>query len=56
MKCNNCNNTKEFTLVEEVAFWNKETKKFEPDLAGKGEKYPVCDMCGSTDIDTEGDY
>lgn len=52
MKCQNCNNTKSFTLVKEIAYWNyKEGKTGEPFI--EGDEYYVCDICGVTDVDTE---
>lgn len=60
MKCKTCGNTKNFTMIEEIAFWNDKEKKFEPDLVGEGSEYYVCDVCMRKNkegfIDTEGDY
>ena len=59
MKCKNCGNTERFTMIREIAFWNKEKKVFE-DETGNSEYY-VCDDCMTKNeegshIDTEGDY
>ena len=47
-------------MIEEIAFWNDKEKKFEPDLAGEGNEYYVCDVCMKKNkegfIDAEGDY
>ena len=60
MKCKNCGNTKDFTMIREIAFWNAEKKKFE-DATEDGDEYYVCDKCMMDNdegghIDTEGDY
>ena len=56
MKCMDCENNKQFTMVKEVAYWNDEKKEFVWDKDSQGDEYYTCDMCGSGKIDTEGDY
>ena len=59
MKCKNCGNTKEFTKIREIAYWNAEDKEFE-DTMFDGNEYYVCNVCmrnnKERNIDTEGDY
>lgn len=59
MLCKNCGNTKDFTMIRDIAYWNDEKKIFEDTISG--DDYYVCDVCmaGNEEgkhIDTEGDY
>ena len=59
MKCKNCGNTKDFTMIKETGAWNAQDKKFES--ITDGQEYYVCDKCMMDNeegghIDTEGDY
>ena len=58
MKCKNCGNTKDFTMIREIAFWNADKKEFEP--ITDSDEYYVCDVCMAKNkegfIDVEGDY
>ena len=59
MKCKNCGNTKDFTMIKETEAWNAEKKQFE--TITDGVEYYVCDKCMQNNeegghIDTEGDY
>ena len=51
MKCRDCGNTKDFTMLREIGFWEIGDKKFiDSDAINE---YIVCDKCDSRNIDTE---
>ena len=59
MICKRCGNTKRFTMIREILYWDAEKKIFEKILGGK--ERCVCDDCMMNNkegkyIDTEGDH
>jgi len=59
MICKRCGNTKRFTMIKDILYWDAEKKIFERIL--NGEEHYVCDDCMINNeegkhIDTEGDY
>ena len=54
MKCEECGNKEDFTMVKEIAYWDNKDKMFKD--VDVSEEYITCAICGSVKIDTEGDY
>jgi len=54
MKCKDCGNTTNFTMVREIASWNDIEKRLEE--LKHWDEYIVCDDCDSDKVDTENDY
>lgn len=49
MKCRGCGNTKEFTIIREIGYWDDIDKMFKDTDAL--EEYIMCGECNSTEID-----
>jgi len=55
MKCKNCGNKEDFTMVREIGYWENKEKMFK-DVDRVPEEYIICGICGSVKVDTEEDY